>query len=387
MGPSLRVGHDRVAVPLVAGDEVMGVLEAALPADRLATELPLESLGTVAALLANARARARAEQALENERWLRSTVLGELEDGVLVVDERGAAVCANDGLASLCGVGIGADGEIDTLPAPLRDALAAGLAGGAVDTLHDLGERSVRVRARGVRNPLGDRAAVVVTSSAPEGGHAAGRAASLGAFVAAEADRVSELSAAIEEGARTVGAHVHAGGAAALHALYEVISDARTTSTALASLQRADATVLVVDDDEAVLRTIARMLDGVGYHVLTASTPDDAIAIATRHRGLVDLLVTDILVPGMSGPKIAHELVLSQPQMKVMFISGFTDAEIIHIGPFGEAVTFLHKPFSKRDLVAAAEGVLARPRSAAAAAARGRDRARAEAGDDVAAAA
>ena len=109
-------------------------------------------------------------------------------------------------------------------------------------------------------------------------------------------------------------------------------------------------TVLVVEDEDAVRTALRRILHRRGYDVLEAFGGDDALTLAGRHRGRVDLLVSDVVMPGVRGPELAAELTRTRPDLKVLFISGFTDeADVSQLIAPGR-VGFLAKPFTEEAL-------------------------------------
>ena len=107
------------------------------------------------------------------------------------------------------------------------------------------------------------------------------------------------------------------------------------------------ATILIVDDEESVRQLIERVLAIEGYAVLTARTPNEAIDICRQTRKL-DLLVTDITMPGMSGYELAEAIFELQPSAKALLISGYPQT----IGDEQPRMSFLAKPFLPRQLVA-----------------------------------
>jgi CheY-like chemotaxis protein len=120
-----------------------------------------------------------------------------------------------------------------------------------------------------------------------------------------------------------------------------------------------NATILLVEDEPAILRTIKRMLEGLGYRVLPAQTPGEAIELAREHAGQIDLLLTDVVMPEMNGRDLAKHLLSLYPQLKRLFMSGFTANVIAHHGVLDEGVSFIQKPFSSADLAAKVRDVLA----------------------------
>ncbi len=109
-------------------------------------------------------------------------------------------------------------------------------------------------------------------------------------------------------------------------------------------------TVLAVEDDREILGLIRSMLETLGYRVMTASTPKDAIDLAARHGRSIDLLISDVVMPEMNGRQLARRLGEITPGLKCLFISGYTANVIAHHGVLDPGVHFVQKPFSINDL-------------------------------------
>jgi two-component system, cell cycle sensor histidine kinase and response regulator CckA len=104
-------------------------------------------------------------------------------------------------------------------------------------------------------------------------------------------------------------------------------------------------TVLLVEDEETVRLMLVEVLKAAEYTVLDARHGADAIELAARHQGPIDLLVTDMTMPGFSGSELANRLAGPRPKMRVLFISGYTDVEASQMGKVNQPVQFLQKPF------------------------------------------
>jgi signal transduction histidine kinase len=112
-------------------------------------------------------------------------------------------------------------------------------------------------------------------------------------------------------------------------------------------------TILVADDDETSRGIVIRILTRLGYHVLSASSGLEALAQAERERSQPpQLLVTDVVMPGMSGPTLAEQMLLAVPQLRVLFISGFTGDTLVSRGVVADGLGFLAKPFTAAALAA-----------------------------------
>jgi len=114
--------------------------------------------------------------------------------------------------------------------------------------------------------------------------------------------------------------------------------------------QRGTETILLVEDEPALLRLATRSLESLGYTVLPASRPDEALAMARSHRGPVHMLVTDVVMPGMNGRTLAERLLEDTPKLKCLFMSGYADGVMGPSGVLDQGVHFLQKPFSPRAL-------------------------------------
>jgi PAS domain S-box-containing protein len=105
-------------------------------------------------------------------------------------------------------------------------------------------------------------------------------------------------------------------------------------------------TVLVVEDEATVLRLTQKMLERMGYVALTAGMPGEAVKTAEGHDGAIDLLITDVVLPEMSGKDLAAEIMKIRPDIRVLFMSGYTADVIAHQGVLDEGAAFIEKPFT-----------------------------------------
>jgi len=122
-----------------------------------------------------------------------------------------------------------------------------------------------------------------------------------------------------------------------------------------------DETVLLVEDEDAVRVLMARILNDFGYTVVTASGGQEALNIASQHTGQeIHLLLSDVVMPQMSGVELADRLRMVRPQTKVLYMSGYTDDAIIHHGVLEPGVEFMGKPFSPPMLARKVREVLER---------------------------
>jgi PAS domain S-box-containing protein len=117
-------------------------------------------------------------------------------------------------------------------------------------------------------------------------------------------------------------------------------------------------TILLVEDEPAFLELTTLMLSRLGYTVAAVATPGEAIRLANEHREWIDLLMTDVVMPEMNGRDLAENLRSHHPNLKRLFMSGYTADVIAHHGVLDEGVHFIQKPFSLKDLGAKLREVL-----------------------------
>jgi CheY-like chemotaxis protein len=117
-------------------------------------------------------------------------------------------------------------------------------------------------------------------------------------------------------------------------------------------------TILLVEDMEGLRHLANRILQSAGYRVLNAVSAEDAVALLTSYEEPVHLMVTDIVMPGMSGPVLAKQSAAKRPEMKVLYMSGYTDDAVVRHGVLGKNMPFVSKPFSAADLIRKVREVL-----------------------------
>jgi len=111
-------------------------------------------------------------------------------------------------------------------------------------------------------------------------------------------------------------------------------------------------TILLVEDEPAILEMTEKMLQYLGYNVITASNPCEAFLMVEKLKDEIHLLITDVIMPEMNGRELAEQLHTLNPELKTLFMSGYTADVIAHHGVLAEGVHFIQKPFSKQDLAA-----------------------------------
>ena len=109
-------------------------------------------------------------------------------------------------------------------------------------------------------------------------------------------------------------------------------------------------TILLVEDDDLVRGMTTAMLKELGYTILVAETPQHALSLYEKRDMPIDLLITDVVMPGMNGTELGDRIRSIQPEINVLFMSGYTSNVIVHHGVLEKGVQFVQKPFSMRDL-------------------------------------
>lgn len=128
-------------------------------------------------------------------------------------------------------------------------------------------------------------------------------------------------------------------------------------------LPRGNETILVVEDEEEVKKVAVRILRNQGYKVLEASQGLDAFLICGEHKGPIHLFLTDVVMPKMGGRELADRIKSIRPEIKVLYMSGYTDNVIVHHGILEEGINYIQKPFTVEDLARKVWEVLNRPDS------------------------
>ena len=132
----------------------------------------------------------------------------------------------------------------------------------------------------------------------------------------------------------------------------------RTEGAAAGPALRGHETVLLVEDEPAILKLTTEMLERQGYTVLAAPSPGKAISLVREHPGEIHLLMTDVVMPEMNGRDLAGNLLSIYPHFKILFMSGYTANVIAHHSVLDEGVYFIQKPFSMKNLAAKVREVL-----------------------------
>jgi CheY-like chemotaxis protein len=117
-------------------------------------------------------------------------------------------------------------------------------------------------------------------------------------------------------------------------------------------------TILVVEDQTEVLSVTRSILTRHGYKVLEAVNGAEALSIMENPEGSVDLLLTDVIMPGMSGPELAERLATRRPDLRVLYTSGYTDDTVVRHGVLDAGMAFIQKPFTPSGLLGKIRGLL-----------------------------
>jgi CheY-like chemotaxis protein len=133
-----------------------------------------------------------------------------------------------------------------------------------------------------------------------------------------------------------------------------------TPAPAEIELPRGSETVLLVEDEASLRKLVRECLEASGYTVLEASHGTAALERSERHPGRIDLLMTDVVMPGMSGRELAERLRASRPEIRILYMSGYTDDAVVLHGVLAEDMAFLQKPFTAAELAGRVREVLDR---------------------------
>lgn len=132
----------------------------------------------------------------------------------------------------------------------------------------------------------------------------------------------------------------------------------KANSSAIIAPPRGGETILLVEDERSIRVTTAAFLAGLGYNMLVAESPTAALALVNEHNEIIDLLLTDVVMPGMSGRDLAEKLAEIYPDMRCLYMSGYTANVIAHRGILDEGVNFVSKPITRNELAKKVRDVL-----------------------------
>jgi CheY-like chemotaxis protein len=165
----------------------------------------------------------------------------------------------------------------------------------------------------------------------------------------------------VKQSAGHIVVHSELGQGTAFTIYFPVVDDVISSDKPHAGLKSpplGNETILLTEDEPAVLALARHALEMHGYTVLEAGQSDSALDIAEGHKGPIHLLVTDVVMPGMSGRELSERLAAVRPDLKVLYLSGYTDDAVIRHGVLQAETAFLQKPFTPSSLAAKVREVL-----------------------------
>jgi CheY-like chemotaxis protein len=140
----------------------------------------------------------------------------------------------------------------------------------------------------------------------------------------------------------------------------------KTASAAAAGAEYPEGSgkVLLVEDDGAVRSLMSVILEDCGYAVVEASNGEEGLEIFSNHQSAIDLIITDVVMPRMSGKEMAERIQATRPEMKVLFVSGYTQIAVQHSGLLEGGSNFLQKPFTPKSLARKVQELMRSPEPA-----------------------
>jgi len=128
-----------------------------------------------------------------------------------------------------------------------------------------------------------------------------------------------------------------------------------------AAIVETQPTILVVDDEVPIQTIVRTVLEMHAYRVLTADDGDAALQQSQQHDGPIDLVITDMSLPGMTGGELVRQLLVARPKLHVLYISGHLSSEVSLVGGADGTMKFLSKPFTPKELLAVVHAMLFPP--------------------------
>ena len=136
------------------------------------------------------------------------------------------------------------------------------------------------------------------------------------------------------------------------------LAECETANDNLSLAPRGSETILLVEDEDMVRELSKEILQEYGYAVITAPNGQEGLRICNEFEGNIDLMITDVVMPQMSGRQLAESIGVVRPDTRVLYMSGFTDDAVVRHGVLDDGVCFIQKPFSPDALAAKAREVL-----------------------------
>lgn len=139
---------------------------------------------------------------------------------------------------------------------------------------------------------------------------------------------------------------------------HSIVEECDNEKTLCRLVDKGNETILLVEDEPAILNMTKTMLEKLGYRVLIAGSPQEALHFTRVKKERIDLLLTDVIMPEMNGRDLSRKLKEVYPALKCIFMSGYTANVIAHHGVLQKGVNFIAKPFSRMDLAGKVREVL-----------------------------
>lgn len=353
-------------VPIKLSGESLGAIEVVAASEEWSSTT-VRALTVVARMVGEFVGRVQADARAEASRRLLADVLEELDEGVMVASDDGAAICSNSMMTRLLAVldpaAEASDSVLSLLQRiPPEDVLQEDVVVHQTDRA-----RRVAIRGRRLAGATPPLSVIVANPGNDEGEAEAQRSRRLRALDTLSVEQgedIARLASAVVEHLREIEsgpareALEAAGHLATLSTARKSASGVAALGTDVARARRSKAVALVVEDEDGPRRALERMLTKGGYYVVAAAHAEDALTLAAKYAGLIDLVISDLVLPRMSGQRLLHELAQSQPRARHLLVSGKGSDELVYVGRSGRPLPFLAKPFSYKQLTAAVERLL-----------------------------
>lgn len=138
----------------------------------------------------------------------------------------------------------------------------------------------------------------------------------------------------------------------------ELVAEQSPSHGEVTAVQKGEETILLVEDEQMILEMTTRMLRHEGYRIIAVASPEEAVRIAAEHPQAIHLLITDVIMPSMNGKELARRLHTVHPDLRCLFMSGYTADIIAQHGVLDTGISFIQKPFSRTELLTKVREVL-----------------------------